>query len=271
MDRIDMSLDDIIKQDKGPKKPNNPNNRSNNPKSSRGGGAIRSHQVGRQATKASTKPYTKKSRSDTNVPWKHDLFTKANPDTKNKTVVSRNSNVNRSVALATSAAVRSVQLGGKSGKEDKSIKIKGITNTPQQISIRGEAGPATILISNLDRGASAQDIQAIFSQFGEIRKCTLLYDQNTRPTGNAEIIYNLKASAHKAINKLNNVVADGRTLSIILKDTASKGAANYRLSKQKQEPGSSGSGKLYSDRLPGKSNNGGGKKGGRQPSFSVRM
>ncbi|ORX97331.1 hypothetical protein K493DRAFT_336601 [Basidiobolus meristosporus CBS 931.73] len=270
MDRIDMSLDDIIKQDKVPKKQGNPNSRAGSQKNSRGGGAIRSHQAGRQATKASTRPYTKKTRGDTNVPWKHDLFTKANPETKSKPVVSRNANVSRSVALATSAAVRSVQLGGKSGKGDSSIKIKGVTSTPQQISIRGEAGPATILISNLDRGASAQDIQAIFSQFGEIRKCTLLYDQNSRPTGNAEIIYSLKASAQKAINKLNNVIADGRTLSIILKDTGSKGAASYRLGNQKQQSAASGSGKLYSDRLPAKSNNGG-KKAGRQPSFSVRM
>ncbi|PVU96819.1 hypothetical protein BB561_000952 [Smittium simulii] len=82
------------------------------------------------------------------------------------------------------------------------------------INIKGEAGPAPIFVANLDPEASSEDVKTCFKQFGEIEACTLMYDSDGKPTGNAEIVYKLKASALEAIRKLNNVIADGRVLIV---------------------------------------------------------
>ncbi|KAJ1917319.1 hypothetical protein H4219_003279 [Mycoemilia scoparia] len=85
---------------------------------------------------------------------------------------------------------------------------------PAEISIKGESGPVTILVANLDRGASADDVRTCFKKYGEIRKCTLLFDGNGRSTGKAEIVYSRKPDAEKAVKALNGVIADGATLSV---------------------------------------------------------
>ncbi|ORX72730.1 RNA-binding domain-containing protein [Linderina pennispora] len=85
------------------------------------------------------------------------------------------------------------------------------------IAIKGEAGPSTIFITNLDTEASAEDVKTCFKQFGTIKNCTLLYDRNGKASGHAEIVYAAKAAALQAVAKLNNVLADGRRLSVQIK------------------------------------------------------
>ncbi|KAJ1820576.1 hypothetical protein LPJ60_003136 [Coemansia sp. RSA 2675] len=85
-----------------------------------------------------------------------------------------------------------------------------------KISIRGEAGPATVFISNLDSEASPEDVMTCFKQFGAIKNCTLLYDRRGKASGHAEVTYAAKQSAEEAVSKLNNALADGRRLSVQL-------------------------------------------------------
>ncbi|KAJ2485939.1 hypothetical protein IWW37_005793, partial [Coemansia sp. RSA 2050] len=85
-----------------------------------------------------------------------------------------------------------------------------------KISIRGEAGPATVFISNLDSEASPEDVMTCFKQFGAIKNCTLLYDRMGKASGHAEVTYVAKQSAEEAVAKLNNALADGRRLSVQL-------------------------------------------------------
>ncbi|KAJ2667144.1 hypothetical protein IW148_000245 [Coemansia sp. RSA 1199] len=84
------------------------------------------------------------------------------------------------------------------------------------ITIKGEAGPATVFISNLDAEATPEDVKTCFKQFGAIRACTLLYDRTGKASGHAEVTYLTKVAAEEAAAKLNNVLADGRRLSVRL-------------------------------------------------------
>ncbi|KAJ2355157.1 hypothetical protein GGF43_002858 [Coemansia sp. RSA 2618] len=84
------------------------------------------------------------------------------------------------------------------------------------ISIKGEAGPATVFISNLDTEATPEDVKTCFKQFGAIKACTLLYDHSGKASGHAEVTYASKVAAEEAAAKLNNVLADGRKLSVRL-------------------------------------------------------
>ncbi|KAJ2885891.1 hypothetical protein FB639_001679 [Coemansia asiatica] len=79
--------------------------------------------------------------------------------------------------------VNRVEAGRSAGaaeKKKKAAELRSrISKVAEQkklstISIKGEAGPATIFISNLDTEASAEDVKICFKQFGAIKDCTLL-------------------------------------------------------------------------------------------------
>ncbi|KAJ1894811.1 hypothetical protein LPJ66_004958 [Kickxella alabastrina] len=95
-------------------------------------------------------------------------------------------------------------------------RIAKVAEAPKRanISIKGEAGPATIFISNLDTEASAEDVKTCFKQFGAIKNSTLLYDRNGKASGHAEVTFAAKTAAEEAAGKLDNVLADGRRLSV---------------------------------------------------------
>ncbi|KAJ2055288.1 hypothetical protein GGI17_006690 [Coemansia sp. S146] len=104
-----------------------------------------------------------------------------------------------------------------------------------KISIRGEAGPATVFISNLDSEASSEDVMTCFKQFGAVKNCTLLYDRMGKASGHAEVTYAAKQAAEEAAAKLNNALADGRRLSVQLVKGASQPPAQGQSSAQGQQ------------------------------------
>ncbi|OLY83687.1 THO complex subunit 4C [Smittium mucronatum] len=116
---------------------------------------------------------------------------------------------NKKVGLNSKKSIKKVVV-------EKKVKsrIVGEAKPAENISIKGEAGPAAIFVANLDPDASSEDVRTCFKQFGDIISCDLLYDSAGRPTGNAEVVYKLRPSAIDAISRLNNVIADGRTLIV---------------------------------------------------------
>ncbi|KAJ9057330.1 RNA-binding RNA annealing protein [Entomophthora muscae] len=90
---------------------------------------------------------------------------------------------------------------------------------PQEtsVAIKGASGPATILVSNLDPEANTADLRECFGHFGELVEVSLLYDEHSRCSGNAEIKYGKKKEAQAAVDRMHNVVADNRTLIVQLK------------------------------------------------------
>ncbi|KAJ2742123.1 hypothetical protein GGI20_004713 [Coemansia sp. BCRC 34301] len=110
------------------------------------------------------------------------------------------------------------RLAGLADKRrvEEQRKAKPAEKPNVKISIRGEAGPATVFISNLDSEASPDDVMTCFKQFGSIKNCTLLYDRTGKASGHAEVTYVSKQAAEEAAGKLNNALADGRRLSVQL-------------------------------------------------------
>ncbi|KAJ1651108.1 hypothetical protein GGF38_005667, partial [Coemansia sp. RSA 25] len=80
------------------------------------------------------------------------------------------------------------RLAGLAEKKriEEQQKAKPAVKPNVKISIRGEAGPATVFISNLDSEASPEDVMTCFKQFGAIKNCTLLYDRTGKASGHAE-------------------------------------------------------------------------------------
>lgn len=86
---------------------------------------------------------------------------------------------------------------------------------PQQQQMGTQNNQQTRLyISNLDFGVSNQDIKELFSEFGPIVRYGVNHSAIGRSVGTAEVIFQNKISAVKAVQKYNGVTLDGRAMQL---------------------------------------------------------
>jgi RNA recognition motif-containing protein len=266
MDKLNMSLDDIIKKDRSGKKPHKPKHSHNHPyqRTQNNGGLKQNKSQSREKIEKSG-PLTTSGKS---AP----LFTKSGMENKEKAAPISIAQIRGLTTKSAKAQASTANNNNNNGNNSTTNTQRQPAKKPQHITIKGEAGPCVLSVSNLDRGATASDVEQCFMKFGEITNIVLFYDQYQQSTGNAEITFKAKKEALSAIDNLNNAVADGHVLSVQLKPTTSNpgtpvasggqqlkssqkannnGSNESRLRSQQKggDRGQSQSSNLYSDRL----------------------
>lgn len=78
----------------------------------------------------------------------------------------------------------------------------------------GAMGGFKIRISNLHFNVVDEDIQDLFGEIGQIRKANVIYDQSGRSTGEAEVTFDSRGDATRAIQKYNGIPLDGYVMRI---------------------------------------------------------
>ncbi|KAI1321425.1 hypothetical protein EDD11_005116 [Mortierella claussenii] len=96
---------------------------------------------------------------------------------------------------------------------DGIVSIKGSAPN-SNVVFRGESGPVTIEIENLDPGTTADDVKYVCSRFGEIKSCICT-------NGFSQVTYARKAAGLAAIENLNGKKADnGKILRVTMRRNA---------------------------------------------------
>ncbi|KAI8988009.1 hypothetical protein BDF20DRAFT_300807 [Mycotypha africana] len=135
------------------------------------------------------------------------------------------------------------------------LSIRGRSSANQSreradISIKGESGPTTVLVTGLDPEANSEDVYITMEPFGHILRCEVMRDRFGRSYGEAEVEFSKKHFALDAIAMLDNKMCDGQILRVILRDKPKSQSVEHFVQKQIRSIISpSSSGKMYSDRL----------------------
>ncbi|KAJ8664843.1 hypothetical protein QAD02_006505 [Eretmocerus hayati] len=175
--KIEMSLDDIIKQNRSNRKANQKNKRQG------GGGGAKGKAARKPAGKATGKPMRKPMGG-----------------------VKRGRNVG-------GISRNRPNFGG--GRSMPSQKRDAFLGSAQRRF--GSSSEATkLIVSNLDFGVTDSDIVELFGEFGHLKSAGVHYNMSGRSMGSADLIYERRADAIKAMKQYNGVPLDGREMKIQL-------------------------------------------------------
>lgn len=101
----------------------------------------------------------------------------------------------------------------QSHNRSRSIGLNSSSNLDDRVVDR-DGGLTRVLISNLDYGVTLEDIKELYGEFGRTTRMVVNFDKSGRSLGTAEIVYERRGDALKAMQTYNGIPLDGKTMCV---------------------------------------------------------
>jgi len=105
--------------------------------------------------------------------------------------------------------------GVQNGRVQKA-KLALATNKPQLTSkkVAAALSSSKLIVNNLHFKVTDNDIRELFGKFGKLKRALVHYDSKAKSLGTAEVVFLDQQNALKAMKKYNQVPLDGRPMQI---------------------------------------------------------
>lgn len=83
-----------------------------------------------------------------------------------------------------------------------------------QVTVRGGAEGAKLLVSNLHASVTNEDIKELFGMVGALKSASVNFNAGGRSKGTAEVVFAQRADALAALKRYNGATLDGQPMAI---------------------------------------------------------
>jgi len=120
---------------------------------------------------------------------------------------------------------------------DENLESKqSISSTGSSLGDSRDPVEGKVLVTNLDKDVTEDDIKGIFIQIGTLKNVIIYHDRDGRSLGTAEVSFHKAEDAEKAIEEYDEAEVDGKPMFLKLVTTVASSAKNQEKNNERGSP-----------------------------------